>query len=84
MTAATQSPLTPTSAAAVAPLVLLSIKEVGAKLGGLNRSRVYSLMRDNGFPRALKLGAKTVRWRTADVDAWPHQQALAQGLEANA
>jgi predicted DNA-binding transcriptional regulator AlpA len=75
-----QDTLAPALATIVAPL--LNISQVGIKLGGLNRSRIYSLMRDEGFPRPLKLGAKSVRWRVADVDRWLHQQAVAQGLEA--
>lgn len=64
---------------------LLNISQLGAKLGGLGRPRIYALMREPGstFPRQLKIG-KTARWFAADVDAWLHQQAVAQGLEVAA
>lgn len=75
------------SSAISAPLppTLLNVQQLGAKLGGLGRPRIYALMREPGstFPRQLKIG-KTARWFAADVDAWLRQQALAQGLEANA
>lgn len=79
---ANSSAAAPSVAAVVSP-TLLNISQLGAKLGGLGRPRIYALMRDNGFPRQLKIG-KTARWFAADVDAWLHQQALAQGLEVTA
>lgn len=68
-----------------APPTLLNIQQLGSKLGGLGRPRIYALMREPGstFPRQLKIG-KTARWFAADVDAWLRQQALVQGLEVTA
>jgi predicted DNA-binding transcriptional regulator AlpA len=64
---------------------LENITQLCARLGGLTRGRIYALMRQPGstFPRPLKIG-KTSRWRKADVDAWIHAQAVAQGLEVAA
>ncbi len=78
-----KSPDTATSAAVAVPPSLLNIQQLGSKLGGLTRSRIYALMREPGstFPRQLKIG-ETARWRVCDVDAWLRQQAVAQGLEA--
>ncbi len=78
---ANSSAAAPSVAAVVTP-TLLNVQQLGAKLGGLGRPRIYALMREPGstFPRQLKIG-KTARWFAADVDAWLRQQAAAQGLE---
>ena len=74
-----------TTSVVVVPPTLLNAKQVGAKLGGLDRPRIYALLREPGstFPRQLKIG-KTARWFAADIDAWLHQQAVAQGLRVEA
>ena len=43
----------------------------------LNRTRVYSLIRQGKFPRPLKFG-KTSRWRKSDIDAWINATAAEQ------
>lgn len=37
---------------------------------GLPRSSLYAQVRRGDFPRPIKLGARSVGWRTEDIDAW--------------
>jgi prophage regulatory protein len=37
---------------------------------GLSRSSVYAAISKNAFPAPLPLGARSVGWLEADVDAW--------------
>ena len=58
------------------PPALLSFDSLSAYTE-LNRTRVYSLIRQGRFPRPLKFG-KTSRWRKSDVDNWINAEAAAQ------
>ena len=53
---------------------LLTVKELAALLGIHERSvwRLAALAEagQGDFPRPLRIGAKTVRWRPADVEAY--------------
>ena len=44
-------------------------KEV-QKFVGVSRPYIYTLMKEKGFPKPLRIGPQTRRWRTADVIAW--------------
>lgn len=37
---------------------------------GLGRSAIYNMMAKGLFPKPVKLTAKAVGWRKADIDAW--------------
>jgi prophage regulatory protein len=37
---------------------------------GLSRSVLYRLVDDGSFPRPVKLGERSIAWRSEDVDAW--------------
>jgi prophage regulatory protein len=37
---------------------------------GLSRSSIYQRMRDGTFPNAIQLGARSVGWRAADIEAF--------------
>ena len=58
------------------PPALFSFESLSAYTE-LNRTRVYSLIRQGKFPRPLKFG-KTSRWRKSDVDAWIAAEAAVQ------
>lgn len=58
------------------PPALFSFESLSAYTQ-LNRTRVYSLIRQGKFPRPLKFG-KTSRWRKSDVDAWIAAEAAVQ------
>ncbi|MEJ8573219.1 helix-turn-helix transcriptional regulator [Microbaculum marinum] len=48
---------------------LLTIKEV-REVVRLGRSTIYREMDAGRFPRPLTLGARSVRWRAADIRQW--------------
>lgn len=48
---------------------LLRLEEV-LHLTGLGRNTVYKRMRDGTFPKQVRLGPKSVAWRTSDIARW--------------
>ncbi|TSE18490.1 Prophage CP4-57 regulatory protein (AlpA) [Tepidimonas alkaliphilus] len=48
---------------------LLSVRDVLA-LVRLSRSTWYELVRTGQAPRPLRVGARAVRWRASDLQAW--------------
>lgn len=48
---------------------LIRRPEVEARTG-LSRSTIYEWMKRGEFPQPVKLGARIVAWREADVSAW--------------
>ena len=59
---------------------LLSVKEVCAKVG-VCRTTVYARMAAKTFPTPLKIGAKTVRWRADEIDAFIDRLSAARDSE---
>jgi prophage regulatory protein len=55
---------------------LLKLAEV-KNLTGLSHSTIYRWMDAEEFPRPIKLGAASVRWREADLKAWIESKAAA-------
>ena len=57
-----------------ANMKLLTVKELADMLGVHERTcwRLAAMAEDGhgAFPKALRIGPKTVRWRTADVEAY--------------
>lgn len=49
--------------------VLLRLKEVSALLG-LSGTGIYKRLTEGSFPRPIRVGARAVRWRRADIDDW--------------
>lgn len=47
----------------------LRLKDVLAATG-LGRSTIYHLIKKEQFPKAIKLGPKSVAWKSDDVEAW--------------
>lgn len=48
---------------------LLRRPEVEARTG-LARSTIYAAMSAGTFPRPVKIGARAVAWRSADIAQW--------------
>ena len=48
---------------------LLRLSEVRTRTA-LGRSTIYRKMRDGSFPKPLKIGARAVRWRESEIEAW--------------
>ena len=61
----------------VEPL-LLRRQEVET-LCGVSRAFIYKHMRAGTFPKAVRLGSKTVRWRRAEILAWLDRQPRSDG-----
>jgi len=40
------------------------------KLTGLARSTIYHLMKDNEFPKPIKIGDRAVAWLLEEIEAW--------------
>ena len=57
---------------------LLRRQEVEARCG-LARSSLYRLMREGNFPVPLKVGARAVRWREAEIEKWLTERPRANG-----
>ncbi len=47
----------------------LTVNEVAARLN-VSVSSVWRWRRDGSFPRAVRVGAGSTRWRLADIEAW--------------
>jgi len=56
---------------------LLDIKDVTAKTR-ISRSKIYQMMSEGLFPRAISVSVQMVRWRESTIDGW------VQNLEARA
>lgn len=50
------------------PVTLLTARQVAARLG-LSVAAVYQRAYRGGLPAAVKLGARTIRWRSNEIDA---------------
>jgi len=48
---------------------ILRMAEVEARVG-LGRSRIYRLIKEGDFPRAVPLTERTVGWIASEVDDW--------------
>ena len=48
---------------------LLRIREVETRTT-LSHSTIYRKMREGSFPESLKIGARAVRWRESEIEAW--------------
>jgi len=57
------------TAQAKTALTILRRKQVEARTG-LARSSIYQYVREGTFPAPIRLGAKSVGWIEAEVNAW--------------
>ena len=48
-------------------------------MSGLSRTSLYEKMKTNEFPKSVKLGARAVGWREADVIAWMNSLKPSEG-----
>lgn len=48
---------------------LIRMPEV-QNLTGMGRTTIYTAMERYGFPKPIKLGARSVAWRPSDIAAW--------------
>ncbi len=64
------------------PTRLIRLPEVKARVG-LSRSSIYLRIAESTFPAPVRLGAKSVAWEEASIDAWI-QDRLEAGKEVPA
>lgn len=64
------------AAAAVSDDVLVRL-EVVAAWTSLGRTRLYAAIAAGTFPKQIKCGPRSSRWRAGDVRRWIRQQAAA-------
>lgn len=48
---------------------LLKRREV-EEITGFSRTTIYRLMAEGAFPRPLRIGENSVRWRMSDLQKW--------------
>ncbi|WP_417723386.1 helix-turn-helix transcriptional regulator [Salipiger sp.] len=62
-------------------ITYLNVQQVAERLG-VSAASIWRWKRDGDFPRAVKLGGRTTRWKLADVEAWEasRQFTFARGL----
>ena len=48
---------------------LLKIKEV-CEVVGVSRPHIYVMMKEQGFPKPVKLSARSRAWRMDAIEAW--------------
>ena len=44
------------------------------ELLGLSHTTIYKMVEEGRFPRPLRIGPNTTRWRSDQVDAWMKEQ----------
>lgn len=62
----------------LADLRLFTLKEV-REITGYSANHIYRKMRKGEFPRSIKIGPNSVRWRRKDIEAWLESRAAASG-----
>ena len=50
----------------------LSAEEVAARFG-VSKDSIWRWRREGDFPRPVKLGGRTTRWRLSDIEEWESQ-----------
>ncbi|MBO9437470.1 AlpA family phage regulatory protein [Sulfitobacter sp. KE29] len=51
------------------PSSVLRLPEVRARVG-LSKSSIYAFIATGQFPKPIRIGARAVAWRLADIEAW--------------
>ena len=51
------------------------------KLTGLSRTTIHRMVKAGTFPPPMKLGARAVGWRAADIEEWLDDRTVARGVE---
>jgi predicted DNA-binding transcriptional regulator AlpA len=47
---------------------------------GISRATIWRWVKNNKFPRPIKLGAGSTRWRLSDLEIWEQIQSQRAGL----
>ena len=54
------------------------------RLTGLSTTGLYRLIRDNEFPRPVRVSSRRVGWHQSEVEAWIESRPRAKGEAAKA
>jgi prophage regulatory protein len=49
--------------------ILLCLAEV-EKISGFKKSKLYQLMKEDRFPKPVRLGKRSVRWKSLAINDW--------------
>ncbi len=60
---------------------LLRLPEVESRTA-LKKSTIYAAIRAGSFPKPVMVGARSVAWRAAEVDAWCESRPTKEGVAA--
>lgn len=60
--------------AASAPMRVIRMPEVKQRIG-LSRSKIYTLIASNDFPRKIQLGLRAVGFLSNEIDMWIEKRA---------
>lgn len=60
---------------------LIRMKEVCARTG-LCRAAIYAYIREDRFPKSVKIGSQAVAWVESEVDAWIEQRVADRDTSA--
>lgn len=52
---------------------ILRLPEVERRTG-YKRAHIYNLMKENKFPKNIRIGARSVGWDSLDIDVWINEQ----------
>lgn len=69
-----QPPMLCTNCVGVQSMQILRLPEV-SRLTGLPRSTIYLYIKNNQFPKQIKLGARSVGWVSGEIERWLHARA---------
>ena len=50
---------------------------------GISRSWIYGEMRAGRFPKPVKIGRRSVRWRVVDLDEWAADRPVSDGDDSD-
>lgn len=54
---------------AVAASIYLSVEQVAARYN-VSKDTIWRWRREGEFPKPIRLGGKTSRWRLSEIEAW--------------
>ena len=64
----------------VMAIMLLRLAQVEAATG-LKKSAIYSKIKTGGFPSAVRLGSRSVAWRSDEIQRWIEERPRAMQKE---
>jgi prophage regulatory protein len=43
---------------------------------GLSRSTIYRLLKDGAFPAPVRIGSRSVAWKSSEIDEWVNSRPV--------